>query len=93
MKKEFKQVHEAACIKCNGHIDYDKYWEDRCTFVENLGMLLAQTDDDVKSCELIRGDNDEEYVLISYIGGGTRKVNVRMDSYAGIIRDVAARFQ
>lgn len=70
--------------------------EDRKQFVENLGWLLSQTRDEVIECKLevvSRGDECAEYVVITYINGRQRKVNVSMDSYAAIIRDVAAHFQ
>ena len=58
---------------------------DRKLFVHNLGELLSQTREDVISCEL----DDNEMVTITFISGGTRRVNVDMDSYTAIIRDVA----
>lgn len=63
----------------------EKALEDRKLFVHNLGKLLSQTREGVISCEL----DDNEIVTITFIGGGTRKVNVNMDSYTAIIRDVA----
>ena len=66
---------------------------DREQFVHNLGALLSQTRDGVVSCELIDAEQPTEHVLVTYKGGGTREINTHMDSYAGIIRDVAKRFQ
>ena len=66
---------------------------DREKFVWNLGELLSQTRDNVVSCELIDAEKDTEHVLVTYKGGGTRKINTRLDSYAAIVRDVARRFQ
>lgn len=66
---------------------------DREIFVRNLGWLLSQTRDGVVGCELINAEQPGEYVLVTYKGGGTRKINTHMDSYAAIIRDVARRFQ
>lgn len=66
---------------------------DRELFVRNLGELLSQTRDGVVSCELIDAEKDSEHVLITYRGGGTRRVCTHMDSYAAIVRDVARRFQ
>ena len=63
----------------------EKALEDRKLFVHNLGELLSQTREGVISCEL----DDNEIVTITYKGGGTHKVNVNMDSYTAIIRDVA----
>ena len=63
----------------------EKALEDRKLFVHNLGELLSQTREGVISCEL----DDNEIVTITFIGGGTRRVNVDMDSYTAIIRDVA----
>lgn len=60
---------------------------DRKLFVHNLGELLAQTREQVISCEL----DDHEIVTITYKGGGTHKVNVNMDSYTAIIIDVAKK--
>ena len=62
---------------------------DRKQFVRNLGWLLSQTRDQLISCEL----DDDDIVTITYSGGGTRRVNVRMDSYAAIVRDVAKVYQ
>lgn len=66
---------------------------DREQFVWNLGDLLSQTRDGVVSCELIDAEKPSEHVLVTYKGGGTRKIGTYMDSYAAIIRDVARRFQ
>ena len=66
---------------------------DREQFVRNLGDLLSQTRDGVVSCELVNAEQPGEYVLVTYKGGGTRKIGTYMDSYAAIIRDVARRFQ
>lgn len=66
---------------------------DREIFVHNLGELLSQTRDGVVGCELIDAEKDTEHVLVTYKGGGTRKINTRLDSYAAIVRDVASKFQ
>lgn len=66
---------------------------DREIFVHNLGELLSQTRDGVVSCELIDAEKDTEHVLVTYRGGGTRRIGTHMDSYAAIIRDVAKGFQ
>lgn len=58
--------------------------EDRKLFVHNLGLLLSQTREGIKSCEL--GDN--EIVTVTYRSGYEMKVNVNMDSYMAIISDV-----
>ena len=62
---------------------------DRKKFVENLGWLLAQTRDGVTGCTL----DDHDVVTVTYRGGGTRQINVEMDSYAAIVRDVSKKFQ
>ena len=67
--------------------------EDRELFVRNLGWLLSQTRDQLVSCELINAEQGDEHVVVTYKGGGTRKINTHMDSYAAIVRDVARRFQ
>lgn len=61
--------------------------EDRKRFVRNLGDLLSQTREGVISAEL----DDNEIVTVTYQNGATRHINVNMDSYAAIIRDVARR--
>ena len=58
--------------------------EDRKQFVENLGELLSQTREGIESCEL----NEDEIILIHFRCGAVRMVNVRLDSYAAIIKDV-----
>ena len=57
---------------------------DRKNFVNNLGELLSQTREGVVSCQL----NDNEEVIILYNNGVTRLVNVNLDSYIAIIKDV-----
>lgn len=66
---------------------------DREIFVHNLGWLLSQTRDGVLGCDLINAGQPDEFVLVTYKGGGTRMINTYMDSYAAIVRDVAKRFQ
>lgn len=66
---------------------------DREQFVRNLGELLSQTRDGVVSCELIDAEKPTEHVLVTYRGGGTRRIGTYIDSYAAIIRDVAKGFQ
>ena len=66
---------------------------DRELFVQNLGILLSQTRDGVVSCELIDAEKPTEHVLVTYKGGGKRRIGTYMDSYAAIIRDVAKKFQ
>ena len=66
---------------------------DREIFVHNLGELLSQTRDGVVSCDLVNAEQPGEHVLVTYKGGGTRRINTHMDSYAAIIRDVASRLQ
>lgn len=67
--------------------------EVRKTFVRNLGWLLSQTRNEVLSCELEVAAKDVEHVVIKYMNGAEKRINVSCDSYAAIIRDVAARFQ
>lgn len=62
--------------------------EDRMLFVRNLGWLLSQTREGITGCELVSLKH-EEYVVINYKGNYHRQVNVHMDSYAAIVRDVA----
>ena len=66
---------------------------DREIFVRNLGWLLSQTRDGVVGCELIDAEKDTEHVLVTYKGGGKRRIGTHMDSYAAIVRDVANQFQ
>ena len=58
---------------------------DRRRFVQNLGCLLAQTREGIESADLDRSD----IVTIFYTSGHQRKINVAMDSYLAIIKDVA----
>ena len=60
---------------------------DRKLFVHNLGVLLSQTREEIVGAEL----DDDEIVTITFIGGHTILVNVNMDSYLAIIKDVVKR--
>ena len=61
-------------------------FKDRKQFVHNLGDLLSQAREDVVSCVL----DDDNIVTINF-KNGFKKVNVEMDSYIAIIRDVLKR--
>lgn len=67
------------------YADKEANHQDKETFVRNLGWLLSQTREQVDRCYL----DEEEHVHIVFRGGSERKVNVKHDSYAAIIRDVA----
>lgn len=67
--------------------------EDRELFVRNLGWLLSQTRDGLISCKLVNAEQEDEHVVVTYRGGGTRSINTYMDSYAAIVRDVAKYYQ
>lgn len=57
---------------------------DRKLFVSNLGDLLSQTRERIVSAYL----DDNEIVHVVDKGGQELKVNVSMDSYFAIIKDV-----
>lgn len=76
-----------------GIMTTDGMIRDREIFVRNLGWLLSQTRDGVVGCELINAEQVGEHVLVTYKGGGKRRIGTHMDSYAAIIRDVANQFQ
>jgi hypothetical protein len=63
--------------------------EDRKLFVRNLGVLLSQTRNGIVSAEL----DDAEIVTVKYKNGYSVHVNVNMDSYASIIKDVMKRIE
>ena len=65
--------------------DYDK-----ALFVQNLGALLAQTREGVAGCSYSHNrEAEKETVTIHYTNGHKRDVNVSMDSYLVLVRDVA----
>lgn len=59
--------------------------DDRRLFVHNLGVLLRQTDNDIVGLDW---DAETDIVRIEFISGAIKNVNVAMDSYIAIIRDV-----
>lgn len=61
--------------------------KDRKLFVRNLGELLSQTREGISSCEL----DDNETVSIRFRCGAVREVNVHLDSYTAIIKDVVKK--
>lgn len=62
----------------------DAALSDRKLFVQNLGELLSQTREGIIAARL---DNDE-FVTIIFKNGDPIRVNVNMDSYFAIIKDV-----
>lgn len=59
--------------------------DDRKQFVENLGWLMAQTREGIVGAYL----DDKEIVHVVFRCGQERKVNVALNSYMAIIREVA----
>ena len=66
----------------------NKQAEDKKLFVENLGWLLSQTRNDIERCEYVT-DNEDEIVNIVYSNGYKKQVNINLDSYIAIVKDVA----
>ena len=67
-----------------GRMTEEQAWNDRRTFVHNLGELLAQTRENIFGAELYEDDT----VGIMYSSGHVEYINVAMGSYMAIIRDV-----
>lgn len=59
-------------------------------FVENaLADVLKKVDEDVESVEYSRSSEDsEEYVIIGFKSGGTKRVCITADSLAAVVKDV-----
>lgn len=67
----------------------NKQFEDKQLFVHNLGWLLSQTKNDIDRCEYFVTDNGDEIVNIIFSNGYKKAVNINMDSYIAIVKDVA----
>lgn len=62
---------------------------DRADFVRNVGALASQTREGVTSIEYApETENETEYAIIHYKNGLTKRVNIRLDSYSAIVRDI-----
>lgn len=77
---ELKRASETAAM----FADRDAAMADRKQFVENYGWLLTQTREGIVGAYL----DDQEVVHVVFRGGHEKRVNVAMDSYMAIIRDV-----
>ena len=82
--EEIKKRKANETIAC--YLDKENMLEDRKLFVRNLGELLSQTRENIIGCEL-----DDTDIITIYFLGGTTKVNVKLDSYLAIIKDVIKR--
>ena len=62
---------------------------DKGQFVRNLGALLAQTREGVVGCKYHNDrKNQIEMVTVEFDNGYTKTINVTMDSYKALIKDV-----
>ena len=66
------------------YMSLDLALNDRKLFVANLGTILSQTREGILGAYL----DDDEQVHVVYKHGHEELVNVRLDSYMAIIRDV-----
>lgn len=73
-----------ACEDMLGMMTPEQRLEDRRLFVQNLGELLSQTRTNIVACEL--EDNDTAVVIFN--NGYRQRINIAMDSYIAIVRDV-----
>lgn len=62
-------------------------YADRRDFVENVGILAAQTREGVDHIEYIKED-DMEIAKIVFKKGRERYVNINHDSFSAIVRDI-----
>ena len=86
MKEQLHSVTYRPASETDSILMYEEEaLNDRKLFVHNLGVLLSQTREGIVGTEL----DDNEIVTIKFISGHEILVNVNMDSYLAIIRDVA----
>lgn len=67
--------------------DPDIVRKDKEAFVTNLGWLLSQTREGVAGCRL--APDNPDLVIVKFNHGEEIVVNVAMDSYMALLRDVA----
>ena len=91
--KEEEYTLKRASEDLENYVPEEEALAIRKQFVRNFGWLLSQTRDRVLSCELEVPAKGVEHVVIKYRNGAEKRVNVSLDSYAAIIRDVAKHFQ
>lgn len=84
MEEQKKLMLDAADEVNAFFMDEKAAWDDRCRFVHNLGEFATQHRGQVVGMDLQEGD----IVIISYKGGHQQRVNVKLDSYSAIVRDV-----
>lgn len=56
--------------------------------VDSLATTLRMTRTEAIDLELVSRREPEDTVIIHFMGGGTRRVNIALDSGIAIIRDV-----
>ena len=85
---EQKTTHTKERTRANEHLlgmmTPEQRLEDRRLFVQNLGDVLSQTRENIAGLEL----EDEDTLYIVFTNGYKRHVNIAMDSYMGIVKDV-----
>lgn len=59
--------------------------DDKAVFVKNLGILLSQTKEGIKGCRL----KDNDTVTMEYEDGRTVDINIALDSFSTIVKDVS----
>ena len=80
-------VHDLRCVSENTNMfteDERELFEDKAYFVQSIGWLFAQTREGLTSCELV----DMDTVLMKFACGYEQLVNIHLDSYTSIIKDL-----
>ena len=63
---------------------------DKRLFIDNLGILLSQTRANIQRCEYVP---EREIVKVVYRNGYEKEININMDSYLAIIKDVVRNLE
>ena len=79
-------LEETRCV-ANERLAYETGHTkgDKTIFIDNLGWLLGQTREDIVDCIYVP---EEEIVRVIYYNGYEKEINIHMDSYTAIIKDV-----
>lgn len=79
-------LEETRC-RANERLAYEAGYtkEDKALFIDNLGWLLSQTRENIVYCLYVP---EREIVKVVYDNGYEKEININMDSYLAIIKDV-----
>lgn len=71
------------------YMEKNRRYDDKMNFVRNIGAVMSMSRERITGCELI----DDDTVVVTYMSGYTKEINIACDSYIAIMQDILRQIE